>query len=314
MILRDLLGKNRAPTGDLGLEIEMEGIPLPPSVDGWNYVPDGSLREGGVEYVLSKPESLEDTKRLISELTEALLDNGKNPVFSFRTSVHVHVNCMRMTYHQILNYILLYYLLEQGLTEYCGEGRKANRFCLRLFDAEGIVFNAEQLFRTSRPQRAIASLSVDASKYAALNLSSLRTFGSLEFRSMRGTLDTNVLFPWLETLLHMREYSLKFKVPMEILDRIDEIGEEEFIKEALGDNYSLFIDRSLQEIALSRSLTVDLPIQVKKEYKERKLPLELEVDIGFGPITIQEIIDVYEGNVPPVIMRAIDNYLEENGY
>jgi len=57
----------------------------------------------------------------------------------------------------------------------------------------------------------------NAAKYAAINMSCLGRFGSIEFRSMRGTVDDAVLLPWFEVLVNLREYARKYTTKQLVL-------------------------------------------------------------------------------------------------
>lgn len=246
--------------GDVGIEIEAEGAL--PEIRGdkyWKTVPDGSLRNG-LEYVHRKPIPISKVNDSLNILNKRLEDAGAEVNFSFRTSVHVHVNCLRMEYKHVLNYIYIYLMLESLLVEYCGEGRKCNRFCLRLEDADGSIDLLSALFRSNGNKRVIQDIANDQLRYASINVQALNKYGSLEFRAMRGTVDPKIIVPWAETLVHMRDYSAQFDSPKDVFDRIEDIGFKPFFDEALGEHKDLFDKGDVEYIiAKAQSLAIEIP-------------------------------------------------------
>lgn len=262
--------------GDVGLEIEVEGAL--PEIRGdkyWKTVPDGSLRNG-LEYIYRRPLPVSKVEDSILSLNKSLKEVRAKVEFSFRTSVHVHVNCLEMEYQHVLNYIYIYLLLESLLVEYCGEGRKCNRFCLRLEDADGSIELLTPLFRSTGTKTALRSVANDQLRYASINVQALSKFGSLEFRAMRGTLDAKVLVPWVETLVHLRQYATSFKDTKEIFNHIEAIGFREFFVQAIGKHYKLFDKKDAEYIiARGQSLSIEIPfipknIQIKLTDKNKE--------------------------------------------
>jgi hypothetical protein len=256
-----LLGKKAPIKGDIGIEIEAEGKGLQEiHNDYWRTERDGSLRgeypNRSAEFVLNHPISLPEVvpalEMLIKALPKAVFD------FSYRTSVHVHINVQELTHTQMLNMVYTYLLLEEPLMTYCGKSRKANRFCLRLCDAEGVLEIIRIMFQKGEGTHPLAN---DNVRYAAINLAALSKYGSLEFRGMRGNIEIPVIHTWTRALMSLREYAVKQKTPKDILNRMEAIGPRAFIKEVLGQElYELFnYPRILKDMARSYSISMDLP-------------------------------------------------------
>ena len=124
--------------GDFGIEIEVEGENLPTiRSNNWHTEKDGSLRGESNEYIITKPIKIDEVREAIEYLNKRLDKSVLN--FSFRTSVHIHMNMLECTHEEILNTVYTYLLIEEPLIKFCGKERKANRFCLRLQDADGII-------------------------------------------------------------------------------------------------------------------------------------------------------------------------------
>lgn len=210
----------------LGLEFENE-LKHPVdfgSIPGWKFHNEHSLRDFGYEFVSSKPlprDQMEKSVELLFRRIQATIDKFKEatsveltPSNSIRTSVHVHLDATKLSYIQVLNFATVYWLLEDFLTGFCGETRRGNLFCLRLRDA---AFQKHNLLREFKELAPFASSAfTDSQRYASLNLAAVRKFGTLESRLMRGTTDINLVMTWVDCLLAIYEFALKFDTPKAI--------------------------------------------------------------------------------------------------
>lgn len=287
MKLYELLGKNKPINGDFGVEIEVEGAELVEVNDKyWNSVHDGSLRGESFEYVFKKPLIQKDSDKALESLKESLKNSTLK--FSFRTSVHVHVNVQELEYKQLLNMIYTYLLIEEPLMTFCGKERKGNRFCLRLQDAEGILDTLIPMFRV---MDYIGGIREDAIRYSAINLAALQKFGSLEFRAMQGNLDVKRISTWTKALFNLREFSKSIENPRNVLEIFNNNKPEDFLKLVLKDVAPTFIYPKLdRDMRQSFSLSIDLPSNFSNSIKEKQpgiinsnkvAPAFQDIDIGF---------------------------------
>lgn len=309
MKIHEILNK-KIIKGDVGVEIECEGRDLPNNPRGvWSAVPDGSLRDG-IEYVYSKPLPIKDVEESLTYLNKVFKECGTKLNFSFRTSTHVHVNCLGVDYNHILNYIYTYLLLEGVLMNYCGEGRKCNRFCLRLEDAEGMMGTFRKMFQyRNAPPNLRGLWQTDEMRYAALNVEALVKYGSIEFRAMRGTTDPEVLVPWVHALYNMREFAQKFDDPKDIYQLLLEIGPSDFFSAAVGEEEAKVIgtEELIEEIMFQSSMTIDLPYTPFEEFA----PVAIDWNhpstrIRFNGRTydIESLTKIYGEDVKAVLDRA----------
>jgi hypothetical protein len=219
-----IFGKNKLK-GDIGLEIEMEGRNLPlgalPPKD-WVMHQDGSLRGESAEYVFNGPKTRDATENALNELKMFL--KGSTLAFSPRTSVHVHVNATTMPILHVYNMICLYLLVEDVLIQFSGPERESNLFCLRFKDAEALL----QMVTDGLENEQYLWNFDENNRYSSLNLSALRKFGSVEFRSMRGNLDKAFIMQWVDVLLRLRELSSEFENPRQIIREFSASGPKEF--------------------------------------------------------------------------------------
>lgn len=184
----------------VGLELEVEGTNLPVFDEdaSWRAVADNSLR-GGIEYIFKNPLGSVRTKAALEEMKKAMAASDFVPSYSFRTSTHVHVNVSNLDKEVVEIMLYLYYCFEDEYLNFCAKSRRGNRFCLGVKDAAEIVHNLYAFFRNFRiptPERG---------KYSALNLCTLGTYGTLEFRSLEGTDNWDRIYTWVRALLAIRK-------------------------------------------------------------------------------------------------------------
>lgn len=255
--------------GTFGVEIECEGTNLQPiDSDMWKTEADGSLRgqfpHSSSEYVMKEPVS---SLRLPMAMKQLVDYQAKAKLsFSFRTSVHVHVNVQALTDPELMAFLYACLLLEEPLMNFCGESRKGNRFCLRMKDAEGYDNTLAYLFREG--VQAVRNLDGNAIRYAAINVHAIRKYGSVEFRGMRGNMDPEVIIPWCNTLLSIRNTAMKLGSPVEVYNQYIKQSNEEFAKSFMGKHFDLFNYPGLdRDMSGSFSLTIELP-HIFKNRKE----------------------------------------------
>lgn len=233
--------KHLHTTGDVGIEIEVEGKNLPHLAKYWRNEKDGSLRgEESMEYVLSKPSSMKEAHLALKYLEaqykrhESVIDD------TVRAGVHVHVNVQHLNMLELYSFMTIYLVLEEMLVKFCGEFREGNLFCLRAMDAEFLLHRLQEAARTRR----FRPLVDDNLRYASMNVKALGTYGSLEFRAMRGTSDLDLIYKWASILHGIREVARTFKDPQEVISFFSYQQCEGFIDRCLGEHAAEFKSQS----------------------------------------------------------------------
>lgn len=254
----EILGVNTE--GLFGVEIECEGERLQPVTDAnWNTVDDGSLRgrfpDSRCEWVMAKPMSEARTIQALEKLIEFQRANRAKFDFSFRTSTHVHVNVQDLEWEEYLAMIYTYLLIEEPLMDFCGEGRKCNRFCLRLQDSEEIVDIISNMIYVG--ERSIKAIRENDLRYAAINIGATRKYGSLEFRGMRGTLDINILKPWIKALGNLKTFSIG-KTVKQVHEEYLKLGNRKFLDTVVGSDM-FWKEKSEADMNNSYSLSIQIP-------------------------------------------------------
>lgn len=279
---------NKQPSlGDFGVEVEVEGKNLCDPTKGWLTTRDGSLRGAypreACEYIFNKPESLASSVRMIHQLNKNMEKNSKLN-FSFRCSTHVHVNVQHLTYPQFLAFLYTSVLLENVLMNFCGTERINNRFCLRIQDAELYVDLLKNLFKSSA---YLGDIRENDLRYSAINIGSVNKYGSVEFRGMRGTLDKEVLIPWLKILYAIREFSVNQNDPHNVHDLFVRNSPEYFVRMIIGDGLFNIVNYKhlTNDIRKSYSLSLELAHTYNPEnLKEKKNPYIANRDLLEKPV------------------------------
>lgn len=293
----------KAQSGEVGIEIEMEGTHLPTIVPGWKVVKEGSLHAGGKEYVFALPVSRHYVPTKLDTLKEEFKAAGSvlNP--SLQCGIHVHLNVQQYTYMQVLTFICLYLVFERTLVKWCGAEREGNLFCLRAEDADFII---EKLIKSRQTNSFRNVLYPDQLRYASINLDALSKYGSLEFRAMYTPVDfVGPTLTWLKVLLAIKDASERYSEPKEIVEALSEHGPIAFAEAILGEMYQEFATPTIeQEVMAGVRLIQDVayapaffPPAPKVEKKVDIFEIDAKVD------WIELINNAKQAVVPPLPPR-----------
>lgn len=232
--------RNKETPGEIGLEIECEGTHLfDAPISYWQTHQDGSLRaiqgHPPIEYVLRQPLSRVDVTKALTYLNKKLHEAGSKVADSTRTSVHVHFNCQTLTIKEIYQFWCVYAIFEEMLIDFSGDDRKGNLFCLSGKQAEYNVNLLEDAVRTEN----FNELFNENLRYTSCNFASLSKFGSLEFRSLRGTVNQDLIQTWIDILCLIKDKALAYDNPRKIVKHFLDIGPEAYISSVFGSRPSL---------------------------------------------------------------------------
>jgi hypothetical protein len=228
-----LLNK-RQVSGDVGIEIEVEGKKLPKheSVQPpWAYMEDHSLRgEDNAEYVLTAPIAFSEVSAALDALWAVFKAKKSKFDDSNRTSVHVHLNCQEFHLNRLTSFMAMYFALEEPLTAWCGDHREGNLFCLRAVDAPAIITAVKRFIQEDGKYKIH-----DSFHYAGLNPQALFKYGSLEIRTLRGCSDKETIETWVRILERLYNLSADFTDPREVCTMLSGNGPLAFFEIILGD-------------------------------------------------------------------------------
>lgn len=221
----------RETKGNLfGIELELEGrnVGLKDiATRGWERHAEPSLRGESMEYTTNGGKTLDEAKKLVSDLFKKFSDNGVMFNNSIRTSTHVHLNFSDKKIKQVVNFFAVFTLVEELLQFYSGEDRKGNLFCVSSREAAGIV----EVLSGALESGDFRAFAGDRFKYAACNLCTLFKFGTVEIRTMRGANSAEQVNKWLDILNDLYEFSLKMKSPVELVQNISLLGADGLLRE-----------------------------------------------------------------------------------
>ncbi len=244
--------KARTYTGDIGIEIELEGDNLPnagyldrvvsDSGCRWDVKQDGSLR-GGLEYVLSAPCKVEEITPLCSGLFEVFRVRNTTLRPSNRCSIHVHYNVGGLKVNSITSIIALWTTFEEPLLRLWGDARYKNHFCLSTKDEEATLEAWENFLRTGRlpEERGL--------RYSALNIVALRAYGSLEFRGGGALNNANEAVEWATFIYHLCKYAEeRYENPQQIAYDLSERGPWPILQDICGQSLEGFARRAFDTV------------------------------------------------------------------
>lgn len=205
-VLTDTLEKYYEPSYTVdsdryvGIEIEVEKA-TPDKVNqviSSNFITvteDGSLRDGGLEYITC-PHKSKYTTNLLQHLFKLLKSTHD---FSQRTSIHIHVNARDMTPKQIRSLLLVYLTVERLLYRWIKHDRDKSIFCVPILETDLATYllNKKQY---------------NWMKYTGINLKPIQNLGTIEFRHMHGNGNvTETIIPWLNMILSLFKFAKQYE-------------------------------------------------------------------------------------------------------
>lgn len=215
-VTNDIAELDKSGSVLVGIEVELEHartsdriIPdkyLPHALVGdmlWIGKADGSLRNNGVEFV-TRYGVKDSHVKLATESLEGLIkiqypDSEANG----RTGLHVHINVSQLTANQLANFLFLYAILEPFFFHVSGN-RAENLYCVpweRNHQKLSTVIDQLLMGNMARWR--------NYSKYCALNVACIETFGTVEFRMHEGTYDAVTIQKWVASIVNLYNLAQK---------------------------------------------------------------------------------------------------------
>ena len=270
-----------------GIEVELEGkggisLMSPAVHQFWLAHNDGSLRkmapgDEAIEYVTKRPYGRIETVQAVKTLMDFLNQPQLQVYESYRTSIHVHVNCLADTQLHIFNFVTLCLLFDELFVSQNGDHRVGNNFCLRAKDAQGQVVD---LVRSIESHGNLFGIG-NNNRYSSINFASLTKFGTVEFRSLECTTDILRIMHWIRTIDYLKQASRTFVNPHDIIQKFSQWSSEEFVLKVLGPQAGKYLKvpgyndmlfngmRIAQEFAFC-SKWINMPEKKQQEPKVKK--------------------------------------------
>ena len=214
---------------DIGIEVELENVKskntFAKSLEYWNVVNDGSLREEGAEFISFKVRGA-DIRNALEELRAAIKEYSPDVTAGPRTSTHIHMDVTSLDFDQLINLMCLYMIFEETLFEYIGHDRRDNNYCVPLYMSSALLTAiSNNFFNTLKEKEANLRTKrmgfEEALKYSALNIGPAVRQGSIEFRHMYGTTDFDKVYDWINVIMCLKKYILSYTgTAQELIDSV----------------------------------------------------------------------------------------------
>lgn len=171
---------------------------------------DGSLRNGA-EFVTTIPHIKRSVLAEIRDLYDWLKET--NAIITKRCSTHIHMDVRNFNTAQLFAFQTIYSFFEYDMLSCIGVERKNNKFCLTDYVTP---INLDFKYGLISGNKPIDWLKERGKRYRyqAMNvIDPILRQGSIEFRSMQGNLDIELLTVWINKLEMLFEISKKFDTP-----------------------------------------------------------------------------------------------------
>lgn len=200
----------------LGVELELEGFTSSATelasrhlAPLWTVKGDGSLRNGGVEFVTNGGLGGQQLHAALERIT-TLLATRVDYDASLRCSTHMHVNMKDFTVPQVAAFLMVYAACEPVLFAHCGNYRRSSNFCVPVGDS--LPFHKTLIGRMYDDVVKTRYAAKHTQKYTALNLQPLfgseriRALGTVEFRGGRPLTTMTEFLTQANLLLSIKEF------------------------------------------------------------------------------------------------------------
>ena|SRR3990167_1944652 len=278
--IEDYFVPDKLYEGEIGIEVEVEGENLPVRLPSyWSVHRDPSLRgDENLEYVLTRPVKRSSVGAVLNYLNKHLNKNPDTRINqSKRCSTHIHIN---MQGHSILEayvFICLYFLVEDILIQYAGKDRLGNMFSLTIKDAE---YPIDFLYEAAKADNYNDLKKYeDYLRYGSINIAALAKYNSLEFRALRGTVDPVIITTWINILTHIKDRSLQYETPKDILIDMSIKGVKQFLQETLHESALDFALKNYTHLQLEALVWEALPLVQEIAYVINWVKQPLKKDV-----------------------------------
>ena len=241
----------------------------------WKAVGDGSLRNGGIEFVSKFGATFKNLAAVLMALDDYLSVFDPRAEANHRTGLHLHVDVRDMALKDLQRLLMLYALYEDALFNYSG-GRQKNVFCVPLSETDLPLSHLLGIHDIGSLNQFIRN---HTRKYMGLNLKPIGEQGTIEFRMHYGTRDFDKIYDWA-FIIHAL-----FRAVMEgpwtrndrLLDEIEKIDTldkyHSFAMQSFNEAYP-FLRQYMTGAGMEKGLSFVKEISVDEE----KLPDELKLE------------------------------------
>lgn len=203
----------------VGVELELEGLGgreadklIGDTAESWSYHNDGSLRNGGIEMVLTTPMMGKELSRAISLFFSR---TSTFPASSSRASTHVHLNMLQTedTVEVLRNLCSFYYAIEDSLYSCISESRKWAVYASPMssnFPYEVAMLFSEELDRNwwIKHLQAVGKTENNNGRHYGFNLKAMLKYGTVEFRHFPAVTSEQELRDWVNLCMEIKKVAV----------------------------------------------------------------------------------------------------------
>ena len=203
----------------VGVELELEGLGgreadklIADTAESWSYHNDGSLRNGGIEMVLTTPMMGKELSRAISLFFS---QTSTFPASSSRASTHVHLNMLQTedTVEVLRNLCSFYYAIEDSLYSCISESRKWAVYASPMssnFPYEVAMLFSEELDRNwwLKQLQAVGKTENNNGRHYGFNLKAMLKYGTVEFRHFPAVTSEQELRDWVNLCMEIKKVAV----------------------------------------------------------------------------------------------------------
>jgi hypothetical protein len=217
-----------------GIEIELENVRDWDASDirPWSIVPDGSLRNSGMELLsapIKSPGTLANYINVYSRL------RGENSwQDSIRTSTHVHMDVRNRSLPELAKLVAAYCIVEPFLYKFCGAYREENIYCIPFYRADN--FTEDFVAAITGNMELDMFFSSVPCKYSGLFVGPVATYGTIEFRMAPSWPRGERVLEWVNLLQGFYFAALNMS-PLHAAMLIDQGAYEELLRSLLPQQY-----------------------------------------------------------------------------
>lgn len=246
----------------------------------WELHQDGSLREGGIEFVshqlfgkdlLNGITSLESFLKTISQ--EVKINASK------RCSLHVHLDFRDFSTEEIVAFYTIYAIFERPLFRYIAKDRINNPFTIPLFRLNQFSDLLGQLYYHSSKEDGnvmSAMQNFDShNRYSAVNLNALIKYGSIEFRHSKAMYDSTRIIEWINLLMCLKKFAIN-NTPERIIEYAKTAPTSDLVNQVFGS--LSFIFNSMDFFDLSKEIKRGMRV-ARKMYIQSQLYEKSSIEI-----------------------------------
>ncbi|WP_373088634.1 amidoligase family protein [Zhongshania sp.] len=248
----------------VGIELEFEDVPQPENFEDilyfWKYDVDDSLRgDYPTELILRHPLAGVDVITALEQISSAVSSGEmETPTINERTSTHVHIDVRDLSGKQLLRFLLLSFMCEEFLQNFCADYRRNNLYCIPAYNCGDLRDRASCSIPVTGDlsddflPHALHSVASRYRKYSGINFRTAASYGSLEFRHLEATYDKDRLLLWINLLQSLKKFAMLNEIPLERFpETISNSGPMGFIREIFGELYEPLMSATPEDVRIA---------------------------------------------------------------